>query len=268
MSMLKFHNLFDIRSVVCVEWLPDRERELTARKGDSDGGHAKGDIKLQLRHLVLLTGAVDGALHCVDSAGRVLAICEILGAGGSRSSSDASDESYPHPAQVKPRLTAMSLSHSSDSSGQGNGVEPSIVLVFCGFSDGSIHIISLVRTYVRIETCSKQQHHPQSGRASDVDASNGSRRAEKYSDLGESETREVIQMSVVLIIDAPVVPPSLPIAITALCWIKGSSAEKILKPAHSKADTPPDTGTLVSGDEEGHLKIYRISIARSQAGAT
>jgi hypothetical protein len=217
---------------------------------------------------VLLTGAVDGALHCVDSSGRVLAICEILGSGGSRSSSDASDESRLHPALVKPRLTVMSLSHSSDTTSrrQGQGVEPSIVLVFCGFSDGSIHIVSLVRSCVRIETCSKQQRP--SSRASDVDASSESRRIEKDTDFGDSETREVIQMSVVLIMDAPVVAPSLPIPITALCWIKGTSAEKMLRPAHSKANTPPDTGTLVSGDEEGRLKIFRISIARSQAAAS
>jgi hypothetical protein len=217
---------------------------------------------------VLLTGAVDGALHCVDSSGRVLAICEILGTGGSRSSSDASDESRLHPAQVKPRLIVMSLSHSSDTSsrGQGQGVEPSIILVFCGFSDGSIHIVSLVRTCVRIETCSKQQQQqPQPIRASDVNA-----RSDKKidSDVRGSGTREVIQMSVVLIIDAPAVPPSLPIPITALCWIKGTSAEKILRPAHSKPDSPPDKGTLVSGDEEGRLKIFRISIARSQAAAS
>lgn len=248
-----------------MEWLParERERESSARKGSSDGGNTKGDIKQQLRHLVLLTGAVDGALHCVDSAGRVLAICEILGAGGSRSSSDASDESRLPLSQVKPRLTVMSLSHSFDTTGQG--VEPSIVLVFCGFSDGSIHIVSLVRTYVRIETSSKQQQRPQSIRASDVDASCDNRRIEKDFDAGESETREVIQMSVLLVIDAPVVPPSLPVPVTALCWIKGTSPDKILRPAQSKADTPPDTGTLVSGDEEGRLNIFRISITRIRA---
>lgn len=255
-----------------MEWLParererEKERESSAREGGSDGGNAKCDIKQQLRHLVLLTGAVDGALHCVDSAGRVLAICEILGAGGSRSSSDASDESRLHSAQVKPRLTVMSLSHSFDTKGQGQGVEPSIVLVFCGFSDGSIHVVSLVRTYVRIETCSKQQQQrPQASRTSDVDASSDNRRIEKDLDVGESETREVIQMSVLLIIDPPVAPPGLPVPVTALCWVKGTSADKILRPAQSRADTPSHTGTLVSGDEEGRLYIFRISIARTRA---
>lgn len=218
---------------------------------------------------MLLTGAVDGALHCADSAGRVLAICEVLGTAGSRSSSDASDESRLHSAQSKPRLTVMSLSHSLDasSSGQAQKLVPSTVLIFCGFSDGSIHVISLVRTYVPIETCSKQQH-TQSMRGPDVDASSGSRRPEKDPSLGEWDTREVIQMSSVLVIDALVAPPGLPLSVTALCWIRGASVERTHRPHRNKTDALSDTGTLVSGDEEGRLKIFTISIARSLAAAT
>ena len=207
---------------------------------------------------VLLTGAADGCLHCVDHAGRVLSICEVMGNEEVRGGSDIGTETSE---SCKSRLSALAVGHGSD-----------YTSIFCGFSDGSVHVVSVARSYVRIAPCT-------------TNSSSGGNSKESVGtsaiDRGE---HEVIQMTVVLVIPPPYMSIPSNIDVTAICWVvpalrttsstarseKASSTSAIdggIRASRAKetgnaipAAALPETGILVCGDSDGCIQLFRVTI--------
>lgn len=210
---------------------------------DSEGGG---------RDPVLLTGAADGCVHCVDRAGRVLSICEVMGNEEIRGGSDIGVEANQ---SYRARLTALAVGHSTGTT-----------TVFCGFSDGSVHVISVARSYVRIAPCTTN--------------SSGSNKEESVGsyamDRGE---HEVIQLTVVLVMAPPHMSVPSNIAVTAICWVApalrttsataraakanstGTTSEgRMVQRANESGYALSETGSLVCGDSDGCIRLFRVTM--------
>ena len=204
---------------MCVNWLD------SARSSDQNSA-------CEREHpLVLITGAVDGALHCVDPTGRVLAICEILG------HEDARDES----ASSRPRLTVMARGRPDSSPKCSNDV------IYCGLSDGSVHIVLVSRKSVQvpnsnINPADTQQHKMDTSGAGQI----------------PSGARDSIQITVTMVVPSPV-PRCM--ALTAIEWIPHNKVSYISPSGgHQKDVNDRTSGTLITGDAEGSLRFFNLSI--------
>lgn len=241
---------------------------------------------------MLLTGATDGCLHCVDCNGRVLAICEVLSnIEGSRGDSDTGggDLGPKRHLNQSIQLKSLALTQSSECSSSSSS------LVFCGFSDGSIHIISLTRRTVVISTAtaascqsgvSSIASHKQDNDSSSVKGVGRNGGVEMEETEREGITlRELTQMKVVMIIpgssfnlrSSPIIAiswlaplrkqaPSHDAEIAsfnsiskALLAVNGSSQPQIYADTSSQAPSVIEMGTLISGDEEGCLRCFGLT---------
>ena len=241
---------------------------------------------------MLLTGAADGCLHCVDCNGRVLAICEVLSnIDGSRGGHSTVDWDLGSKRHVNQSLQLKSLANTQSSETPSSSTS----LVFCGFSDGSIHIISLTRKSVVISTTTAVSYHSgvssiapreQDNNCSSARGVDRNGVAEIEGAEGEGITfRELTEMKVVMIIPGSTLNLRSS-AITAISWlapvkkltptqntevaslngkgkaplvVNGSSLPQIDADASTQAPSVIEMGTLISGDEEGCLRCFELT---------
>jgi hypothetical protein len=213
----------------------------------------------QIGKLVLLSGASDGTLHCVDCYGRVLAVCEVQGCVNScgRNSTDSPKKSFSKQQDDErigthsikhPEMRVMTLTTSSSAIS-------SSCLIFCGFSDGSIHVASLSRTNVHITPFTPQPNNPKSISSCKLDELDiAVLSGVKYRIADPQEiVREVIEMRVITVI--PIIASSSPqLSITALCWLTNSISDRAIQKKTERVD-----GTLISGYEGGIIRLHRTS---------
>ena len=242
--------------------------------------------------MLLLTGATDGCLHCVDCNGRVLAICEVLSnIDVSRGGHSAGDGDLGSKRHLNQSLQLKSLANTQSSETPSSSTS----LVFCGFSDGSIHIISLTRRSVVISTTTTVSN--QSGVSSIAphkpDNNCSSARGVDRNGVAEMEGteregitfRELTEMKVVMIIPRSTLNLRSS-AITAISWlapvkkliptqnaevatlnskgkaplvVNGISQPQIDANASTQAPSVIEMGTLISGDEEGCLRCFELT---------
>ena len=202
---------------MCVSWL-DSVR--------SSGSSGKNSDREQDHPLVLITGAADGVLHCVDPTGKVLAICEILGHEDMRGEGSS----------TRPRLTVMARGRPDSS------VRCSSDIIYCGFSDGSVHIVLISRKCVHVPSSNIQSTDTQQQK---VDASGIGR--------NPSGTRDSIQITVTMVVPSPV-PRCM--ALTSINWIPHNRVKSSVK----KDVDDRTSGTLITGDAEGYSRFFNLSI--------
>ena len=204
---------------MCVNWL-DSARS-SGQSSDCEHEHP----------LVLITGAVDGALHCVDPTGRVLAICEILGHEDVRGEGASSG----------PRLTVMARGRPDSVRRCSNDV------IYCGLSDGSVHIVLVTRRSVQVPISNIL--------STDMQQQKMDTRGTGRSPIG---TRDSILITVTMVVPSPV-PRCM--ALTAIDWIPHNKVKYFQTTGvYQKEVDDRTSGTLITGDAEGYLRFFYVSI--------
>lgn len=283
---------------MCVEWILEADREKSNQREMSTEEHDNKRAKnVQQSQTMLLTGAADGCLHCVDCNGRVLAICEVLtDSDDSNISSGVGDQGAKKKQCPLPQLKSLTLTQCSQVPSSTSSTSN---LIFCGFSDGSIHIVSLIRASVQIATASASANsqpctpsivplkHDVENCHSEWGGGGGNGIEIGVVQRSGMIMRELIHMRVVIVVPCFSFNPRYS-AITAISWL----APVIDRPQSRYAETSSDTtilkdttiesetgasqaeivdlvlaspmnqmGILISGDEEGCLRLFRLTFA-------
>ena len=298
---------------MCVEWLPPSYTEVgssSREMGSSEIGssvagssvegyseacgreetHQRNEETNNIRRhqLILLTGASDGCLHCVDCDGKVNAICEVLGhedvLSYEKESNNANDKYHNSPPNQLKSIAVIRSTYSPSS-------QSSSSLIFCGFSDGAIHVVSLVRTNVHISTTSNPTSTK--GRGWGQGQGQGERQGQgrnfsavattDSSDINDNKKegilRDVIQMRVLMVVTDPRFSSNIRLCgVTSLSWLVLNNLSDSYSHSASHTDRRTDlsdntsrneienkveNGILISGDEEGSLRLFKLKITRT-----